>query len=365
MIFLSPPYQSGKELEYVKQAFESNYIAPAGEFIERFEERICQVSGSKYAVAVSSGTAAIHLALRALGIRDGDFVLASTFTFIGSVAPVIYQNAVPIFIDSDYKSWNMDPNLLEDAIKELKKRNIKPKALILTHLYGQPADVESIAKICDENGIFLIEDAAESLGATFKGKHTGRFGICGIYSFNGNKIITTSGGGMLITDDERISQKVRFLANQAKEDTPWYEHREIGYNYRMSNISAAIGVAQIETLEFRVKKRRTIFEYYKKELSDMGEFMPELEGARGNRWLTTLTLKDIEPLKVMESLKKHDIEARPLWKPMHLQPVFKGCQAFTSGVSENLFRKGICLPSGTELTEKELSHICGIVRSQI
>lgn len=366
-IFLSPPYICGNEMEYVKQVFESNYLAPVGEFIDKFEKSVCNYTGAKYAVAVSSGTAAIHLAVRVLGIKEGDYVLASTFTFIGSVAPILYQKANPIFIDSDYKSWNMDPNLLEDAVKDLRKKNIKPKALILTHLYGQPADMDSIVEICNKYEIILIEDAAESLGATFKEKHTGTFGKAGIYSFNGNKIITTSGGGMLVTDDEWIAKKARFYSTQAKEDELWYEHKEYGYNYRMSNVLAAIGLGQLETIDFRIKKRRETFENYKKLLSDISEieFMPELEHARGNRWLTTLIFHNQDPFEIVKRMQESGIETRPLWKPMHLQPVFEGCLFYSNGVSENLFKKGICLPSGTELKYDDVSRISEKIKGSI
>jgi len=359
-IYLSPPHVFGNELKYIEQVFESNYIAPVGEFIDRFEKDICDYTKAKYAVAVSSGTAAIHLALRILGVRKGDYVLCSTFTFIGSISPVIYQNAMPIFIDSDLKSWNMDPNLLEDAIKKLKKR---PKALILTHLYGQPADMDSITQICEKYDIILIEDAAESLGATYKNKHTGTFGKIGIYSFNGNKIITTSGGGMLVTNDEKIAQKAKFLSTQAKENKLWYEHKEIGYNYRMSNLAAAVGVAQLETIKHRIKRRREIFKLYKSKLEGLIEFMPELRKAKGNRWLTTGIFKDKNPFEMIKFLQKNNIESRPLWKPMHLQPVFRDALAFVNGTSENLFKKGICLPSGSSLKDTEVDLICELIKS--
>lgn len=366
-IFLSPPYQSGTELKYIKEVLESNYLAPVGEFINRFERSVCEYTGAKYAVALSSGTAAIHLALRVLGIENGDYVLASTFTFIGSVAPILYQNAIPIFIDSDYKSWNIDPNLLEHAIKDLTKKNIKPKALILTHLYGQPAKMDAIVEICNKYEIHLIEDAAEALGATYNRRYTGTFGKAGIFSFNGNKIITTSGGGMLVTDDEEFAKKVRFYSTQAKEDEIWYEHKEYGYNYRMSNLLAAVGLSQMETIEFRVNKRREIFETYKKYLSNIEgiDFMPEIKGAKGNRWLTTLVFKDRDPFYIVNKMKEFNIETRPLWKPMHLQPVFKGYLAYTNGVSEDLFERGICLPSGTELMEHHILEITTRIKKVI
>ncbi|WP_459893045.1 aminotransferase class I/II-fold pyridoxal phosphate-dependent enzyme, partial [Desulfothermus okinawensis] len=309
-IFLSPPYQSGKELKYIKKVLDTNYLAPVGEFIDRFEKAVCEYTGAKYAVAVSSGTAAIHLALRTLGIGKGDYVLASTFTFIGSVVPILYQNAIPIFVDSDYETWNIDPNLLEDAIIDLKQKKIKPKALILTHIYGQSSDMDSIIEICEKYGIILIEDAAESLGATYKEKYTGTFGKAGIYSFNGNKIITTSGGGMLVTDDEETAKNARFYSTQAKENKIWYEHKEYGYNYRMSNLLAAVGLAQLENIDYRVQKRRKIFQRYKDLLSDVDEieFMPELHGAKGNRWLTTITFKKSDPFEIVKKTREANIE---------------------------------------------------------
>ncbi len=347
---------SGKELEYIKRAFESNYIAPVGEFIEKFEQSVCDFTKAKYACAVINGTSAIHLALRILGIKNGDKVLASTFTFIGSITPILFENAEPIFIDSD-ESWNIDPDLVEEAVKKEE-----PKALIVTHLYGQMAKIEDLMFLSNKYGFYLIEDAAEALGATYKGKHAGTFGDFGIYSFNGNKIITTSSGGMLVSSNGEWIRQARFLSTQAKENYPWYEHRTYGYNYRMSNVLAAIGVAQMEVLEERIKRKREIFDIYKKELEDIAFFMPEVENSRGNRWLTTVIFKDRDPLKVMEKLEKHNIESRPLWKPMHLQPLFKNAKSYISGVSEKLFKRGLCLPSGTALKNEEVKEICNIIK---
>ncbi len=345
-----------KELEYIKEVFETNYIAPIGKFIDKFENSVKEYTQAKAACATVNGTAALHLALRVLDIKMGDKVICSSFTFIGSVAPVLYQNAEPIFIDSD-ESWNMDVNFLEEAIKKES-----PRAIIVTHLYGQMAKVEEIVHLCEKHGIYLIEDAAEALGATYKGKHAGTFGVLGIYSFNGNKILTTGGGGMLVSNDEKLINKARFLSTQAKDDYPWYEHSTYGYNYRLSNVLAAIGVAQMEVIDERVRKRREIFEFYRSSLSDVADFMPEIEYSRGNRWLTTLVFRKKNPLEVLEKLKKNGIEARPLWKPMHLQPVFKKAKSYTNGTSENLFKKGLCLPSGTTLTEEQLKQICDIVK---
>ncbi len=347
---------SGKELDYIKEVFDSNYIAPVGEFIERFERAVCDFTKAKYACALVNGTSAIHLALRILGVKNGDKVLTSTFTFIGSVAPILFQNAEPVFIDSD-ESWNIDPNLVEEAAKKEK-----PKALIVTHLYGQMAKIEDLLFLSKKYGFYLIEDAAEALGAIYKGKHAGTFGDFGVYSFNGNKIITTSSGGMLVSNNEGWIKQARFLSTQAKENYPWYEHKTFGYNYRMSNVLAAIGVAQMEVLKDRIRRRREIFEIYKKELEDIADFMPEIENSKGNRWLTTLTFKERNPLEIIKILEKRNIEARPLWKPMHLQPLFKNAKSYISGVSEKLFKKGICLPSGTSLKNSEIKEICGIIK---
>ena len=347
---------SGKELDYIKEVFESNYIAPVGEFIEKFEQSVCDFTKAKYACAVINGTSAIHLALRILGIKNGDKVLASTFTFIGSITPILFQNAEPIFIDSD-ESWNIDPNLVEEAAKKEE-----PKALIVTHLYGQMAKIEDLLFLSKKYGFYLIEDAAESLGATYKEKHAGTFGDFGVYSFNGNKIITTSSGGMLVSSNEEWIRQARFLSTQAKENYPWYEHETFGYNYRMSNVLAAIGVAQMEVLEERIKRKREIFDIYRKELMEIADFMPEVENSKGNRWLTTLTFKDRNPLEIMEKLEKHNIESRPLWKPMHLQPLFKNAKSYLSGVSEKLFKKGLCLPSGTALKNEEIDKICSLIK---
>lgn len=349
-IFLSAPNMGENELKYIQKVFDSNYIAPLGEYVNRFEQSVKNYTGAKHALAVSSGTAAIHLALRVLGIKEGDDVLASTFTFIGSVSAILYQNANPVFIDSDKESWNISPTLLNKYLLTCEK---KPKALILTHLYGMSADIEKIAQICKLHGVFLIEDAAESLGATFKEKHTGTFGDFGIYSFNGNKILTTSGGGMLVSDNEEYIKKAMFYSTQARENEIYYEHIEYGYNYRMSNVLAAIGVAQMEVIEERVAKKREIFEWYREFLGEIEEitFMPELENSRGNRWLTTVTFKKIDYVKVMNALEEIDVESRPLWKPMHLQPLFKEATSYLDGTSEALFKKGLCLASSTTMTK--------------
>jgi UDP-N-acetylbacillosamine transaminase len=355
-LFLSPPHMSGREQLYISEAFETNYIAPLGPMVNRFEQSIRDLTLTPHALALSSATAAIHLALRALGIGAGDIVLASSFTFIGSIAPILYQNATPYFIDSDSTSWNLDPELLEQAIITSPK---KPKALILTHLYGQCADIEKIAQICNTYSIYLIEDAAESLGASYDRKQSGTFGTFGVYSFNGNKILTTSGGGMLISPHKELIDKARFYATQARDDAPYYEHTDYGYNYRMSNILAAIGVAQMEVLNERITKRREIYQWYQEELQSIPEitFMPELSNAIGNRWLTALTFDYNDPNIIRLALEEHNIESRPLWKPMHLQPLFKDALAIHNGSSQRLFEQGICLPSGTQMNREDVIRV--------
>jgi len=362
-IFLSAPYMNGNELKYIKEVFQSNYIAPLGEYVNKFEDSIKKYTTSKNALAVTSGTAAIHLALRVLGIKEEDDVLASSFTFIGSVSAIIYQNANPVFLDSDEKTWNISVKLLKEYLSTCNK---KPKALLLTHLYGQCADIEKIAKVCKEHNIFLIEDAAESLGATLNGKHTGTFGDFGIYSFNGNKILTTSGGGMLVSPNEEYIKKAMFYSTQAREQEIFYEHEEYGYNYRMSNVLAAIGVAQMEVIEDRVAKKREIFSWYKKYLSDIEEIimMPELENSRGNRWLTTLTFEKTDYKKVMKALDLINVESRPLWKPMHMQPLFKTTKSYLDGTSEKLFKKGLCVASSPTMTENEVIKICKVIKNE-
>lgn len=359
--FLSSPHMSGNELKYIEKVFESNYIAPLGEYVNKFEASIINYTGVKYSLALSSGTAAIHLALRILDIKEDDDVLASTFTFIGSVSSILYVGANPIFLDSDEFSWNISPKLLTEYLSKCTK---KPKALILTHLYGMSSDIETIAKICKENNIYLIEDAAESLGATYNGKHTGTFGDFGVYSFNGNKILTTSGGGMLVSNNEEYIKKAMFYSTQARESEIYYQHEEFGYNYRMSNVLAAIGVAQMEVIEDRVNKKREIFSWYKEFLSDVEEvsFMPELENSRGNRWLTALTFEKTSYLKIMDTLEKVNVESRPLWKPMHLQPLFRNSNSYLDGTSVKLFNKGLCIASSTVMIKDDVKMICEIIK---
>ncbi|MBE3029735.1 UDP-N-acetylbacillosamine transaminase [Campylobacter sp. RM9344] len=360
-VFLSPPNMSGREQEYINEVFKSNYIAPLGEFVNKFENSIKSYTSTKDALALSSGTVALHLALRTLGVTQGDIVLASSFTFMASVSPILYEKATPVFIDCD-ESWNLSPELLKKAIANLPK---KPKVLVLTHLYGQASKMNEICEICQNEGIALVEDAAEALGGFYNGKALGTFGILGAYSFNGNKIITTSGGGMLV-GDENLVEKARFYSTQAREPLLHYEHKDYGYNYRLSNILGAVGVAQMEVLEERVKAKRAVFEIYKNELVNELEFMPELENSRGNRWLTTGVFKEKGAhIRVIEALAKQNIESRPLWKPMHMQPVFKGALSFTDGTSQELFERGICLPSGSCLKPQIQERVIKIIKENL
>ncbi|NKQ41724.1 MAG: aminotransferase class V-fold PLP-dependent enzyme [Sulfurovum sp.] len=362
-IFLSPPHMSGKEQQYIAEVFESNYIAPLGEFVDRFEDNIRDYTGVKHALALSSATAALHLALRVLDVGKDDFVLASSFTFIGSVAPILYQGATPIFVDSD-ESWNISPTLLQRAIKKAPK---KPKALIITNLYGQMCKLDEIMAICKEEGIYLIEDAAESLGAGYHGKQSGSFGDMGVFSFNGNKILTTSGGGMLVSDHKEWIEKARFLSTQAREPFLHYEHKEVGYNYRMSNVLAAIGVAQMEVLEQRVDRKREIFSLYQEELKTINEivFMPAIDDSRGNRWLTTITFRKSNPKKIIETLERENVESRPLWKPMHLQALFDETLSVEDGTSQKLFEQGMCLPSGSSMSDEDIHRICRTIKETV
>lgn len=368
-IFLSPPHMGGNELTYIHEAFESNYIAPLGHNVDAFEAQIKEFTGAQHALALTSGTAAIHLALRVLGIKDGDEVMASTFTFIGSVAPILYERCIPFFIDSDEKSWNLDPTLLEEELASRVTNGVaQPKALIVTHLYGQTADIIRIKNICDRYGVYLIEDAAESLGATINGQHTGTIGSMGIYSFNGNKIITTSGGGMLVSNDKSLISYARHLSTQARDPAAHYEHTEYGYNYRMSNIIAGVGRGQMEVLSSRIKRRRQIFKLYQNELSDIDglTFMPELKDSCGNRWLTTLLLPEkISPEIIRLALEEHNIESRPLWKPMHAQPLFKKAKGRINGTSDTFFTRGLCLPSGSSMSDDDVKRISSLLKQKL
>ena len=358
-IYLASPHMSdeGYEQEYVKEAFDTNWIAPLGENVNKFEEELASYVGTKYAAALSAGTAAIHMAFKALDVKEGDIVFCSSLTFSATANPITYQNATPVFIDSEPETWNMDPKALEKAFEKYPH----PKAVIVVHLYGTPAKIEEIKAICDKHGVPLVEDAAESLGSTYKGKETGTFGKYGIYSFNGNKIITTSGGGMLVSEDEEKIEKVRFWSTQSREKARHYEHKEIGYNYRMSNIVAGIGRGQLKVIDLRIKQKTDIYNRYKeafKQIPDI-EMQPTPVDTVPNHWLSVITLKansKVKPLDIMEALEKENIESRPVWKPMHMQPVFAKCdfiKVADKAVSEDLFTRGVCLPSDTKMTEEE------------
>ncbi|PIE81588.1 MAG: pyridoxal phosphate-dependent aminotransferase [Chloroflexi bacterium] len=368
-IYLSPPHLSGLEQHYIQAAFDSNWVAPLGPNVDSFEAEFCQATKASHALALSSGTAALHLALIILGIEAEDEVIVSTLTFAASVNPIIYQKARPIFIDSEQTSWNMDPNLLAHFLAQRAKTNQLPKAVVLVHLYGQSADIATIQAICHQYEIPLVEDAAEALGATYQEKAPGTFGEFGIYSFNGNKIITTSGGGMLVSEHSDWIAHARKLATQARDPAPHYEHSEIGYNYRMSNIVAGIGRGQLQVLPQRVAARRQNFNYYKTELGDLPgiAFMPEADWGQHNRWLTTLTIDpdlfgaDREMVRL--ALEAENIESRPLWKPMHQQPIFARYEVVGGKVADALFRDGLCLPSGTAMTEADLNRIVNIIKS--
>ncbi len=354
----------GEELKYVHRAFESNYIAPLGEHVDGFEREICRVTGSAHAAVLSSGTAAIHLALILLGVSRGDRVLCQSFTFAGTVSPVVYLGAEPVLIDSEPATWNMDPALLREAIEDCLARGGKPKAIIPVHLYGMPADMNQIMAVSREFDIPVIEDAAEALGASLGGTPCGNLGDLGILSFNGNKIITTSGGGALLSNDPDLVRRARFLSTQARDPAPHYEHSQIGYNYRMSNILAAIGRGQLEVLDDRVRARRQNHARYLKQLGDVAGicFLSEPEGFFSNRWLSTIVVEPRETGGITRedirlALERENIEARPCWKPMHLQPVFKGLKFYGSDVSRTLFEKGLCLPSGSNMRDEDFERV--------
>ena len=371
-IYLSPPHLGGSEQEYVSDALESNWIAPSGPHVNIFEKEIAQYVGTKGAVAMSSGTAAIHIALRLLGIARNDIVFCSNLTFVGSANPILYENAIPVFIDSDRESWNMSPTALKKAFEATKKDGKLPKAVIVVDIYGQSAKFDEIQSICDHYHVPIIEDSAESLGATYKSKKCGNFGKFGIFSFNGNKIITTSGGGMLVSDDLDRLKIAQSLITQARDPFLHYQHSVLGYNYRMSNILAAIGRGQLEVIHDRVEKRRKIFMRYQKGLENIEaiDFMPELIDGKSTRWLTTMTINPkvtrVTPTDLIDALDQKDVEARLIWKPLHMQPLYREVQCFTQeeGVnfSENLFKHGVCLPSGSNLTENQQTQIIKIVR---
>jgi len=362
-IWLASPHMSeeGYEMQYVEEAFATNWIAPLGPNVNNFEKELADKVGVNHAAALSSGTGAIHLALMAAGIGKGDIVFCPTLTFSATANPIVYQNATPVFIDSDYKTWNMDPALLEEAFKKYPNA----KAVIVVHLYGLSTDMDEIMHICRQHDVALIEDAAESLGTLYKGKHSGTFGDYGIFSFNGNKIITTSGGGMLVSDDEERIQKARFWATQSRDKARHYQHSEIGFNYRMSNVVAGIGRGQLKVLEERIAKKKYIFEYYKKELEQLDgvQMMPVNDWDEPNYWLSCILLDcRLKPIDIIEALEQENIETRPIWKPMHMQPFFAKYDYIGGDVSENLFKNGLCLPSDTKMTDEDLERICGIIK---
>jgi dTDP-4-amino-4,6-dideoxygalactose transaminase len=371
-IWLSSPHMGGAELAFVTEAFETNWVSPVGPHITAFEQELTDYNNAGHCAVLSAGTAAIHLGLINLDVEHGDEVICSSFTFSGSCNPIAYQGAVPVFVDSEADTWNLDPKLLEEAIQDrIRVTGKKPKAIIVVHLYGLPAKIHEIMRIARRYEIPVIEDAAEALGSTLQGQKLGTFGDMGVYSFNGNKIITTSGGGALVSQNEEWIRKARFLATQARDAAPHYQHSEIGYNYRMSNICAGIGRGQLQVLDERVRQRRQNFETYLNVLGALPGFSFPAEGAEvfANRWLTTLL---IDPAKagidreaIRLALEQENIESRPLWKPMHRQPVFANSPAYINGVSDKLFEQGLCLPSGSNLTSEQLSSVMEIVKMQV
>jgi dTDP-4-amino-4,6-dideoxygalactose transaminase len=363
-IYLSSPHMSdeGYEMKYIKDAFDKNWIAPLGENVNMFEKELAAMVGSKDAAALCSGTAAIHMALKAAGVKDGDIVFCPSLTFAASANPIIYQNAIPVFIDSDYETWNISPKALEMAYE--KYPNVK--AVIVVQLYGLSADMEKIIALCKSHKVPLIEDAAESLGTYYKGKHTGTFGDYGVFSFNGNKIITTSGGGALVSDDQERIAKVRFWSTQSRDPARHYQHSELGYNYRMSNVVAGIGRGQLKVLKLRIEKKKYIFEFYRRELGQLEgvKFMPINEWNEPNYWLSCITLSGkIRPLDIIEALEKENIESRPIWKPLHIQPFFAKYDFIGTGVSEKIFENGVCLPSDTKMSDEDLNRVCEIIKN--
>lgn len=374
-IYLSSPHMSGEELPFIQEAFQTNWIAPLGPNVEEFEKEVASYVGVRGAVAVSSGTAAIHLALSLLNVGKGDYVYCSSLTFVASANPILYQGAIPVFIDSEQETWNMSPEALEEALTRAARDNKLPKAVIIVHLYGQSAKMDELLAICARFDVPCIEDAAESLGSTYRGKRSGSFGKMSIFSFNGNKIITTSGGGMLVSNDLPMLNKARFLAAQARDRAPHYQHSEMGYNYRLSNVLAGIGRGQLMVLPQRVQKKRDIFFAYEQALAPIAgvRFMPELEGTLSNRWLTVALIDEeitgISRNQILQALENENIEARPVWKPLHLQPLFQGCtyhkHCEEEDVSQQLFQMGICLPSGTNMTEDEQLRVIHIIEEQL
>lgn len=370
-IFLASPHMGGLEQKFIKEAFVTNWIAPLGPNVDMFEKEISELVGINDAAALSSGTSAIHLGLKCLGVGRGDTVFCSSITFAASCNPIVYEGAEPVFIDSESESWNMCPKALNKAFEASEKEGKLPKAVIVVNLYGQSADLDPIKEICDSYNVPIVEDAAESLGATYKGKYSGTIGKFGVYSFNGNKIITTSGGGMLISNDEEALKKARFWATQSRDAARHYQHSELGYNYRISNILAGIGRGQLRVLKDRIEKKKYIYDTYKRELSDIEaiELMPVCDYGEPNYWLSVITLKEsnpIKPIDIMVALEKENIESRPVWKPMHLQPIFKKYKFYSlyeyGSVAENIFNRGVCLPSDTKMTDEEILRVTTLIK---
>lgn len=366
-IYLASPTMHGLEQKFVQEAFDTNWIAPVGPHVNAFEKEISEYTGAKYAAALSAGTAAIHLAVKLFGIGEGDVVFCSDLTFAASCNPVCYEHATPVFIDSEPGTWNMSPDALARAFEKYPH----PKAVICVHLYGTPAKLDEIMEICRAHNVPMIEDAAESLSATYKGKQTGTFGKLGIYSFNGNKIITTSGGGMLVSEDKDAIDKARFLSTQARDPARYYQHSQLGYNYRMSNVDAGIGRGQLRSLDLHRRLKQEIYKTYKEAFSDISEISmnPMNPDGEANNWLSCMTVEPtcgITPDQVMDALAKENIESRPIWKPMHLQPVYQSCDFFSNkeegSVSEEIFTNGLCLPSDIKNTKEDMDRIIGIIR---
>ncbi|SHM60980.1 DegT/DnrJ/EryC1/StrS family aminotransferase [Gracilibacillus kekensis] len=373
-ILLSPPHMSGNERKYIDYAFDSNWVAPLGPNVDSFEKEMADYIGVSDATAVSSGTAGIHLALELLEVKKDDLVFCSSLTFIASANPILYLKAQPVFIDSEPETWNMSPTALRKALEDAEKNNKLPKAIIVVNLYGQSADMNEILTICEQYNVPIIEDAAESLGAEYYGKKSGSFGTIGIFSFNGNKIITTSGGGMMVSNDSYYMEKAKFLATQARDKAIHYQHSHVGYNYRLSNILAGVGRAQLEVLDSRIERRREIFNKYKGELTQINgiKFMPEPKDYYSTRWLTTLTLNPQlvrkNYMELIDLLNKENVEARPIWKPLHEQPLFKDNLYYphsTDSFSNKVFDTGICLPSGSSLTNEQQDKVIDIIKTAL
>ncbi len=367
-IYLSPPHMGGEERRLVEEAFASNWIAPIGPHVDAFEQEFSRRLGVGHAAALSSGTAALHLAVKLVGVRPGDEVLCSTLTFVASANPILYEGGRPVFVDSDESSWNMDPALLAEELDACARRGRLPRAVILVHLYGQSADLDPILEACGRHGVPLIEDAAEALGATYKGGQPGARGRLGVFSFNGNKIITTSGGGMLVSNDPALIQEAKFLSTQGRDPAPHYQHSRMAYNYRLSNVLAAIGRGQLRVLDERVRQRRKNFAFYRDAFAGVPgiTMMPEADYGVATRWLSVLLVDPEEFGATAEAvrcrLEVEGVEARPVWKPMHLQPLFAGCRRIRGEVAAGLFGRGLCLPSGSQLTAGELERVVDVVQ---